>query len=51
MQPGFINGITIPLFSVLTEIMPTMKEYVEEAKVNVTKWEKYEETEEDKKIY
>ena len=50
-QPGFINGITIPLWSVLSEIMPEMKEYVDEAKINVTKWEEYEETEEDKKVY
>ena len=51
MQPGFINFITIPLWSVLVEIMPTMSEFVEEAKKNVINWEHYEETEEDKKIY
>eukprot|EP00347_Sterkiella_histriomuscorum_P011239 403373213 len=51
MQPGFINGITLPLWSVIAEIMPSMKEYVDEAKANVSKWEQYEETEEDKKIY
>jgi len=51
MQPGFINGITVPLFSVLVEIMPSMKEHVEVAKQNAIIWDSYEETEEDKKVY
>lgn len=51
MQPGFINGITIPLWSILAEIMPEMKEYVDEAKTNVANWESYEESEEDKLVY
>lgn len=51
MQPGFINGITIPLWDTLAIIMPSMKEFVDEARANITKWESYEETEEDKKVY
>ncbi len=41
MQGGFINGITIPLWTVLSEIMPEMKDHVEEAKANAVKWESY----------
>ena len=40
-QPGFINGITLPLWNTLIEIIPSMKEYVDTAKENVSKWEKY----------
>ena len=47
MQPGFMNGVVLPLWSVVAEIMPEMSEYVEAAKDNVKKWEAYEETEED----
>jgi hypothetical protein len=51
MQPGFMNGITIPLWSVVVEVMPGMQEYLEAAKENTGIWEKYEETEDDKKVY
>ncbi len=51
MQPGFMNGITIPLWSVVVEVMPGMQEYLEAAKENTGLWEKYEETEDDKKVY
>ena len=51
MQPGFMNGITIPLWSVVVEVMPGMAEYLEAARQNTAEWEKYEETEEDKKVY
>jgi hypothetical protein len=51
MQPGFMNGITIPLWSVVVEVMPGMFEYLEEAKKNTSLWEKYEENEDDKKVY
>ena len=51
MQPGFINGITVPLWNLLVEIMPPLRGYVDQAKENVTNWEKYIETEEDKKVY
>lgn len=51
MQPGFINGITLPLWTVLSEIMPEMKEFVDEAKANAVRWDSYEETEEDKNLY
>ena len=48
MQPGFMNGVVLPLWTVIVEVMPTMGEYVEAAKKNVKNWEAYEETEEDK---
>lgn len=51
MQPGFINGITVPLWSVLVEVLPTMQEFLDEAKQNAIKWEQCEETEEEKKVY
>ncbi len=51
MQPGFVNGITLPLWTVLVEIMPEMKEFVDEARANCVKWDSYEESEDDKKIY
>ena len=51
MQPGFINSITIPLWTVINEIMPSMEEYLNAAKENVGIWEQYEETEDDKKSY
>jgi hypothetical protein len=31
--------------------MPDMKEFVDQAKENALTWDKYEETEEDKKVY
>jgi hypothetical protein len=34
-----MNGITIPLWSVIAEIMPQMREHLDEAKINITKWE------------
>jgi hypothetical protein len=51
MQPGFMNGITIPLWSVIVEVMPGMAEYLAAAKENTALWEKYEETEDDLKVY
>jgi hypothetical protein len=35
----------------MVEIMPDMKEMLDEAKNNVILWENYEEDEEDKKSY
>ena len=51
MQPGFINGITVPLWSTIAEVMPSMHEFVQGAKENSHLWDEYEETEEDKKSY
>ena len=51
MQPGFINGITIPLWTVIVEVLPSMSEYLRATKENAAAWEKYEETEDDKKVY
>ena len=51
MQPGFMNGVVLPLWSVIAEVMPAMTEYVEAAKENVKRWEQYEETQEDKVVY
>ena len=51
MQPGFINGISIPLWSALVEVMPDMADHIQAFKDNVSKWQNYEETEEDKKSY
>lgn len=51
MQPGFMNGVVLPLWTVIAEVMPGMGEYVEAAKNNVKLWEAYEENEEDKRVY
>lgn len=51
MQPGFMNGITLPLWSVVVEVMPGMCEFLVAAKENTGLWEKYEETEDDKRVY
>lgn len=51
MQPGFMNGITLPMWTVIVEIMPEMKEMLDEIKVNKDLWEAYEEDEEDKTYY
>lgn len=51
MQPGFLNGISVPLWSVIVEIMPGMGDHLEAFKENVAKWQQYEETEDDKLIY
>ena len=51
MQPGFMNGVVLPLWSTVSEIMPEMSEYVEAAKENVRLWEQYEETQDDKEVY
>ena len=50
-QPGFLTGISIPLWSAISEVMPGMLEFVESAKDNTKKWETYEETDEEKRIY
>jgi len=39
MQPGFINGITVPMFSVMQEIMPVLAQNTENAKRNCKTWE------------
>lgn len=49
MQPGFINGITIPLWSVLVEVMPSMGEYLKAARENCLKWESFDGGNADKK--
>ena len=35
----------------VVEVMPGMREYLEAAKENTAKWETYQETEEDLKVY
>ena len=46
-----MNGVVLPLWTVVSEVLPGMLEYVGEARQNVGKWEAYEETEEDKVVY
>jgi len=41
MQPGFINGVTLPLFAPLSQIMPSMLEFVDAADENCEKWLAY----------
>lgn len=51
-QPGFLNFIVIPLHREMLHIFPYLgKINLDNAKENVLKWQEYQETEEDKKIY
>lgn len=50
-QPGFISFIVLPLFSTLTEYMPSMKFALDGAKNSKALWETYTETEEDQLVY
>ena len=49
-QPGFISFVT-PFFQSLQMIMPNLQEVLDNFKQNSKTWNKYEETEEDKKCY
>lgn len=50
-QPGFLNFIVIPMFAMVSEVMPTMKELETNARENVKNYEQFKETEEQAKIY
>ena len=50
-QPGFVNFILAPLFSIVSEIMPEVKQLEITAKENAERWKTYEETEEFRKVY
>mmetsp|Transcript_27325 Transcript_27325/g.20458 ORF Transcript_27325/g.20458 Transcript_27325/m.20458 type:complete len:80 (+) Transcript_27325:445-684(+) len=51
MQKGFITGITIPIWTAMSEVMPGLRAHLEQAKANLETWENYQETEEDKASY
>lgn len=38
-QIGFINGITLPLWGMLTEVMPGLQPFIDNAKQNIKEWE------------
>jgi hypothetical protein len=46
-----LNGITLPIWVLMAEVMPGMKEMLDVAKQNVKAWSDYEETEKDKEVY
>ena len=50
-QPGFINGITVPLWTTIIELMPKMLVYVQTAKDNALAWERHVESEEERGLY
>lgn len=51
-QPGFLNFIVIPLHKEMVNIFPVLgKMNLDRAQENVTNWEKYVETEQDKEVY
>lgn len=50
-QPGFLNFIVIPLFSVVSEIVPGLKELERNARENVKHWEEFKESEQQMQIY
>lgn len=53
-QPGFIGFVVMPLFQTLTPFIPELNspgDCIETLKSNKEKWSKYEETEDDIKIY
>ena len=47
-QPGFCNFIVLPIWSLVSTVMPEMLRPYERSQSNVIKWKAYEETEEDK---
>lgn len=44
-QPGFLNFIVIPLFTVVSEVMPSLKVLEQNARNNVKSWETFKESE------
>lgn len=50
-QPGFLNFIVIPFFQVISDVLPSMSELEQNARINVSNWASFVETEEQTKIY
>jgi cAMP-specific phosphodiesterase 4 len=53
-QPGFGNFVCIPLFKALSNFLPALTAegmHIDNLKKNLQAWEKYEEGEEDRRIY
>ena len=53
-QPGFINFVVLPLYQIVGQILPVVSQKdgcIDTLKQNCERWQKYEETEEDKEIY
>ena len=50
-QPGFIQFVSLPLFTTLSAIMPELNKEIQSMKANSDTWKSYEETEEDKRVY
>ena len=44
-QPSFVNFILLPLFSIVSQLMPNVKQLEENARRNAENWKTYEETE------
>ena len=50
-QPGFVNFVVLPIWNVLTAIMPGMEITHNRAQENIINWRGHEETEEEQKVY
>ena len=50
-QPGFLNFIVIPYWQLMTTVFPATEPLHIRAKENSVKWDNYEETKEDEKVY
>jgi len=53
-QPGFINYVTMPLFTTMSAFVPGLAAEggaLATMKSNLETWKSYVETEEDKKVY
>lgn len=50
-QPGFVNFILNPLFALVSEIVPELKQLEINAKENAENWKNYEETEAFQEVY
>ena len=50
-QPGFVNFVVLPIWNVLTTIMPGMEPTHNRAQENIINWRNHEETEEEKRVY
>ena len=50
-QPGFVNFVCLPIWKVVTAIMPGMEVTHNRAQENIINWRNHEETEEEQKVY
>ena len=50
-QPGFCNYIVLPIWNIVSIIMPQMEDSTYRATENVVNWQAHEETDEEQRVY